>query len=142
VGKFFGLAGVRLGFVLASEFWLSAMSSSLGPWAVSGPAQFVGERALTDHRWQEEQRIVLTRLSSALETVLAQAFAQPVHGTSLFKTVHTPQAPAIFEALCQQGIYVRLCDENDALRFGIPHEQGLKRLEDTLHTVPVQQLLK
>jgi cobalamin biosynthetic protein CobC len=141
VGKFFGLAGVRLGFVLASESWLSAMSSSLGPWAVSGPAQFVGERALTDHRWQEEQRIVLTRLSSALETVLTQAFAQPVQGTSLFKTVRTPQAPAIFEALCQQGIYVRLCDEKDALRFGIPHEQGLKRLEDTLHTAPLQQLL-
>lgn len=142
VGKFFGLAGVRLGFVLASEPWLSAMSSSLGPWAVSGPAQFVGEQALTDHRWQEEQRIVLKRLSSALETVLAQAFAQPVHGTYLFKTVGTPHAPAIFEALCQQGIYVRLCDENDALRFGVPHEQGLKRLEYALHTAPIQQLLK
>ena len=141
VGKFFGLAGVRLGFVLASKSWLSAMSSSLGPWAVSGPAQFVGERALTDYRWQEEQRIVLTRLSSALETILTQAFAQPVHGTSLFKTVRTPQAPAVFEALCQQGIYVRLCDEKDALRFGIPDEQGLKRLENALNSSPVRQYL-
>lgn len=141
VGKFFGLAGIRLGFVLANETWLNAMALLLGPWAVSGPALFVGEQALADKRWQEEQRVVLWRLSSALQSTLKQLFTQPVHGTLLFKTVHTPNAPAIFDALCQQGIYVRLCDEKDALRFGIANEQGLIRLKDALHTSPIQRLL-
>ena len=141
VGKFFGLAGIRLGFVLANQDWLNAMALSLGPWAVSGPALFVGEQALADTHWQEEQRVVLCRLSSALQRVLKHAFTQTVQGTLLFKTVRTFHAPAIFEALCRQGIYVRLCDEKDALRFGIPDEQGLKRLENALHTAPVREYL-
>lgn len=141
VGKFFGLAGIRLGFVLANEDWLNAMALSLGPWAVSGPALFVGEQALADTHWQEEQRVVLCRLSRALQRILEHAFTQTVQGTLLFKTVRTFHAPAIFEALCRQGIYVRLCDEKDALRFGIPDEQGLKRLENVLNTAPVQEYL-
>ena len=141
VGKFFGLAGIRLGFVLANEDWLNAMALSLGPWAVSGPALFVGEQALANTRWQEEQRVVLCRLSSTLKSILKQASTQTVQGTLLFRTVRIPHAPAIFEALCQQGIYVRLCDEKDALRFGIPDEQGLKRLENALNSSPVRQYL-
>jgi cobalamin biosynthetic protein CobC len=36
-GKFFGLAGVRLGFVLAEPALLQALAELLGPWTVSGP---------------------------------------------------------------------------------------------------------
>ncbi|WP_240919908.1 threonine-phosphate decarboxylase CobD [Paraglaciecola sp. 20A4] len=141
VGKFFGLAGIRLGFVVAHDYWLKPIADVLGPWSVSGPAQYVGRQALTDRCWQQEQTTVLNRLSSALEGVLVQVFTRPIHGTTLFKTVITAQAPAIFEALCKQGIYIRLCDEKNALRFGIPNEQGLKQLESVLLSQPIQRLL-
>jgi cobalamin biosynthetic protein CobC len=141
VGKFFGLAGIRLGFVIASDDWLRPIAQTLGPWSVSGPAQYVGLQALTDTRWQQEQRSVLVRLSNALNTLLTRVFTHPVRGSSLFKTVLTPHAPALFDVLCQQGIYVRLCDEKNALRFGIPHEQGLLRLTYALQTQAIKRLL-
>ena len=141
VGKFFGLAGIRLGFVIARDYWLKPMADVLGPWAVNGPAQFVGIQALTDKRWQKEQRTALNHLSGRLESLLVEVFAQPIRGTSLFKTLLIPQAPALFHALCMQGIYVRLCDEKNALRFGIPDEQGLKQLESVLLSQSIQRLL-
>jgi cobalamin biosynthetic protein CobC len=41
-GKFYGLAGLRLGFVLAEPSLLNELHEGLGPWAVSGPARWVG----------------------------------------------------------------------------------------------------
>lgn len=140
VGKFFALAGIRLGFVIASDYWLIPIAHTLGPWSVSGPAQFVGLQALTDKPWQQAQRTELKRLSKTLEVLLTRVFTHPVRGTYLFKTVLTPHAPALFDALCQQGIYVRLCDEKNALRFGIPLEQGLRRLASALQTQAIKSL--
>ena len=38
--------------------------------------------------------------------------------------------------LCQQGILVRLCDEQDALRFGLPgDEQAWRRLTQALQAL-------
>jgi cobalamin biosynthetic protein CobC len=50
-GKFFGLAGVRLGFALAQPGLAEDFRSALGPWPVSGPALAIGERALADDAW-------------------------------------------------------------------------------------------
>jgi cobalamin biosynthetic protein CobC len=58
-------------------------------------------------------------------------------GSFLFKTIQHNNAPQIFKALCQQGVYVRLCDENNALRFGIPSEKQFSRL-----TKVIQNTLK
>ena len=132
VGKFFGLAGIRLGFVVASPKWLNLFAQTLGPWAINGPAQYVGTQALADNTWQQQQRQELKHLSSALASLLQQHFKQVPHGPLLFQTIHLPQAPQVFDALCQQGVYVRLCDEQNALRFGIPDEQGLLRLAEVL----------
>ena len=42
-GKFFGLAGVRLGFVLAERKLLKLLAEQVGPWAVSGATRVVGQ---------------------------------------------------------------------------------------------------
>ena len=42
LGKFFGLAGIRLGFAIGAEGVCRAIGQRLGPWAVSGPALEVG----------------------------------------------------------------------------------------------------
>lgn len=132
VGKFFGLAGIRLGFVSAHPSWLNIINSGAGPWQVNGPAQFIGEKALADKVWQIQQRQTLAGLSSALETLLVETFDVKVQGTTLFKTVKLNNAQQLFDQLCRQGVYVRLCDEKNALRFGVPTEQGLVVLAEVL----------
>lgn len=139
VGKFFGLAGIRLGFVAASPKWLNLFAQALGPWAINGPAQYVGAQALADNTWQQQQRHALTDLSLGLAGLLQQHFNQIPRGTLLFQTIHLPHAPQVFDALCQQGVYVRLCDEQNALRFGIPDKQGLLRLAQVLALLTVKR---
>src|SRR5208282_5560909 len=47
-GKFFGLAGIRLGFALAAPAIAMRLAAALGPWAVSAPALAVAAKALAD----------------------------------------------------------------------------------------------
>jgi cobalamin biosynthetic protein CobC len=56
-------------------------------------------------------------------------------GTALFQTVQCEEAELVFEYLCQQGIYVRLCDEKNALRFSIPQTQDMSRLQLALEQI-------
>jgi len=132
VGKFFGLAGIRLGFLSAHPQWLQALATLSSPWEVNGPAQYITEIALIDRRWQQQQLLTLTSLSTALEQLLMTTFACPVTGSVLFKTVLIANAPKVYALLCQEGVYVRLCDEQNALRFGIPDQNGLAKLTKVL----------
>ena len=65
-GKFFGLAGIRLGFVFAKRDLLRSMSGEIGLWQVNGPAQYIAEKALNDAHWQQQARSDIKR--SALKT--------------------------------------------------------------------------
>lgn len=135
-GKFFGLAGIRIGFLSAHQYWLDKLAQLSSPWEVNGPAQFIAEQALKDRNWQLKQQQALTKLAAKLELLLTETFIDcaksnslqkiTVSGCDLFKTLIHPQATEIHQSLCQQGLYVRLCDEKNALRFGIPtHEQNI-----------------
>ena len=62
-GKFYGLAGLRLGFALAAPTLVDRLDAMLGPWAVAGPALFIGEKALADRAWKEQ---TLARLAEAV----------------------------------------------------------------------------
>ena len=132
IGKFFGLAGIRLGFLSASPIWLNELAKLANPWEVNGPAQFVTQYALADSAWQQNQQADLQQLANKLSHLLQQTFNQAPKGTSLFQTIQLKNAPIVFDQLCQQGIYVRLSDEQNALRFGIPNEDELTRLRDAL----------
>lgn len=136
VGKYFGLAGIRLGFLSAHQQWLQALEKLSSPWEVNGPAQYITEIALLDKQWQQQQSLSLTTLSTALEQLLMATFDCPVTGSALFKTVQLANAPEIYALLCQQGVYVRLCDEQNALRFGIPDKSGLAKLASVLQQLP------
>ena len=134
-GKFFGLAGIRIGFLLASSYWCEAFKELLGPWQVNGPAQFIAQQALRDTRWQANQRKTLSRLRIAQENMLNQTFPHTIlhtiNGCDLFLTLYFHQkgtAKKLYHLLCQQGIYCRLADEQDTLRFGITTEESLGRL--------------
>lgn len=125
-GKFFGLAGIRIGFVLANRHWIAALTDSLGPWQVNGPAQFIAAQALSDKAWHKEQRKRLMQdrraMVDILQSTLNKNKLHHITHTDLFITIHFSQpqlAPQLFESLCQHAVYVRLCDDKQSLRFGI-----------------------
>jgi cobalamin biosynthetic protein CobC len=120
-GKFFGLAGMRLGFALAAPALAARLAAMLGPWAVSGPAVAVGAKALADMEWIEQTRTQLAQASQRLDAVLAAAALDIVGGTTLFRLVRTPAAKELFHHLGRSGILVRRFPNNAMwLRFGLP----------------------
>ncbi len=124
VGKFFGLAGLRLGFVLAERGLLQAIAARSGPWPVSGPAQYLGQRALADRDWQAGMRQQLPQQAGRLRDLLQAAGLEPAGGTALFCFVLHAEAADIQAALAALGILVRLfpadASGRPGLRFGLP----------------------
>ena len=133
-GKFFGLAGVRLGFALCAPPLAAGLAGRLGPWAVAGPALEYGMRALADRDWHAEMRATLAQDAARLDALLGAHGVQVAGGTSLFRFVRLASAPSLFDALGAQGILVRrFAAMPDALRVGLPgSEVEFQRLNDAL----------
>jgi cobalamin biosynthetic protein CobC len=133
LGKFFGLAGARVGFVLAWPALLARLNETLGPWPVAYPARHVARLALADETWQVGERRRLTRESTRLAELLDRHGLPPAGGTALFQWVKCERALAIREGLAQKGILVRGFDSPLGLRFGLPGaEAEWQRLEQAL----------
>lgn len=136
-GKFFGLAGARVGFVLAREVLRAALAESLGPWPIAGPARQLAALALNDERWQVQQRLRLNAASLRLAATLCDAGYEPDGGCALFQWLHNAQATALHEALATRGILTRLYREpTPSLRFGLPaSEPDWRRLHTALEKI-------
>lgn len=123
-GKFYGLAGVRLGFALGAPERVAAIEARLGPWAVSGPALHVAREALADENWRADMRARLKGEMMRLDARLSAAGLEIIGGTSLFRLVRSDRAGEIFQALGEAGILVRAFDERPRdLRFGLPGQE-------------------
>lgn len=123
LGKFFGLAGARVGFVLAEPALLTALDTLLGPWAVSAPSRWVARAALADTAWQQAARPALLAAGARLAALLRDHGLAPAGGTALFQWVRTPDAADWHERLARQGILTRLFADPPSLRFGLPHHE-------------------
>lgn len=123
LGKFFGLAGARVGFIFTDSELLRALEDELGPWTVTGPAQAVAAKALSDSAWQETTRSRLIDASNRLGRLLGEHGLAPSGGTALFQWVRTPQAASLHEQLAQRGILIRLFAAPTSLRFGLPGDE-------------------
>lgn len=133
VGKFFGLAGVRLGFVAAHAALLDQLADLLGPWAVSGPAQQIALQALTDCAWQNATRAQLLASGLRLRDLLA-SHGIGGSGSALFQWWPEAQAEAFWRHMAQRGIWVRLFRHAArGIRLGLPpDEAGWRRLSQAL----------
>ena len=118
LGKFFGLAGARVGFVFAACEKLAPLREVIGPWPLSGPARAVARLALADTPWQARTRAELIAAAARLAALLAPL--GEVTSTALFATVAIPQALPLFEHLARQAILTRYFPAHDLLRFGLP----------------------
>lgn len=137
VGKFFGLAGLRLGFVAAHADLLSTLENMLGPWAISGPAQTIACAALQDQPWQAASRHSLQQQGARLQSLLRDhGFSSS--GTALFQwcgdAALQGKTEQLWQHLAEQGIWVRLFrDAARGLRFGLPpDEAGWQKLTSSL----------
>ncbi|RAU20169.1 threonine-phosphate decarboxylase [Paramagnetospirillum kuznetsovii] len=137
-GKFYGLAGLRLGFAVAQPDLAERLGAMMGPWAVSGPALAVGATALSDAAWAVATRKRLAEAAARLAAVLTAAGFEIVGGTSLFQLARHSRAAEIYQHLGRAGILTRAFAERPRLlRFGLPDDQsGLDRLERALAAIP------
>ena len=132
-GKFFGLAGVRLGFVLAERKLLKLLAEQVGPWAVSGPTRVLGTACLQDTEGHARQRIRSDEASERLAALLTRCGFAPQGGCALFQWLITEHAEALHEFLARRGILLRLFSLNSSVRFGLPADAAQElRLEQAL----------
>lgn len=133
-GKFFGLAGVRLGFVLAPAPVVAALRDLLGAWPVSAAACAIGTAAYRDAGWIAAMRVRLAGDAADLEAMLARRGFRPVGACPLFRLIESDDAAALFERLARRAILTRpFADQSRWLRIGLPGDAAaLARLERAL----------
>ena len=133
LGKFFGLAGARVGFVFGDAPLRAALAEQLGPWTVSGPAQHAARQALDDLEWQRKMRTRLITEGAQLGDLLARHGAPAARGTALFRWVPTPDARAWHAHFTAHALLVRAFDTPPALRLGLPpNPSAWQRLDAAL----------
>ncbi|MDQ2090768.1 threonine-phosphate decarboxylase [Marimonas arenosa] len=156
LGKFWGLAGLRLGFAIGHpktlhdrgqsqlERWFGkgkpvtvsyenpALADLLGPWSVSGPALEVGARALADRPWAAATRARLAADAVRLDRLMAR-HGQLLGGTDLFRLYAVEDALAFQAGLAERHIWSRVFPYSETwLRLGLPAPHQWERLEAAL----------
>ena len=132
-GKFWGLAGLRLGFAIARPGTLAPLRDALGPWPVSGPALRIGTTALQDTAWISATRARLSDDAQRLDRQIARRGGALVGGTSLFRLYAVDDAAAWQDRLARHQIWSRVFPYSQSfLRLGLPPAEGWSRLEAAL----------
>ena len=121
IGKFWGLAGLRLGFAIGDPARIGALAEALGPWPVSGPALAIGARALFDRAWAEATRDRLAADARRLDTLLARHGARAIGGTDLFRLYEVESAAAWQARLARGRVWSRIFPYSTTwIRLGLP----------------------
>jgi len=120
LGKFFGLAGARVGFAIAHDSILSRLADTVGPWALAHPSRFVARATLADRDWQAAQRARLHGDGVRLQRLLAAAGLGEAGGTALFCYLARGDARELHELCARQGILLRYFAQPAAVRIGLP----------------------
>ena len=119
-GKFYGLAGLRLGFVVADERLVGRLKARLGDWPISADAIAAGLAAYADPDWADAARSRLARDAARLDRMLTRAGLTGTGGTSLFRLARAQDARAVFLRLAGAGVLCRPFEDPHLLRFGLP----------------------
>ena len=141
LGKFFGLAGVRLGFIFAHQSILQFLQSQLGPWSVNHVAQCLGSQALLDKPWHIKQTLRLQQNARQLQ----QAFSKwsGLLSSDYFVWIQTKNAESIHEHFAKAGIWTRLFSQPKSIRIGLPKNKNdwkelrkaIGEIETLYHTI-------
>jgi cobalamin biosynthesis protein CobC len=131
LGKFFGLAGLRVGFVVLHEPDASAWRRLLGDWPVSGPACEIAALALRDTAWIAATRARLAADRKRLDGIVGRAGLKLLGGTDLFGLFEGPDGIDLLDHFARAGILMRgLAAAPRRYRFGLPADEAAwRRLE-------------
>jgi cobalamin biosynthetic protein CobC len=137
LGKFFGLAGLRVGFVVVTEPDATAWRQLLGDWPVSGPACEIATSALRDTTWIAATRARLASDRKRLDGILSRAGLRSLGGTDLFGLFESPGETDLLDHFARAGILVRgFAGASRHYRFGLPAgEAAWRRLEEACATL-------
>lgn len=138
-GKFFGLPGVRLGFAIGEQAVIRRLQSHFGLWPISGPAIYLGQKALADEKWISDTRVKLKVEIERLKELLRGHGLQIAAQTDLYVLVHTGNAAALHDHLARRAIWTRSFAYNNSwLRIGLPpSDAALGRLDRALKDAPL-----
>jgi len=120
LGKFFGLPGARVGFVVGQAELLARLQALLGPWSVPGPSRWLASMAMADTAWQAAERTRLALQRDRLHGLLSRCGLSPAGGTALFQWVCRADAVDLHDCLARQGVLTRLFTAPASLRIGLP----------------------
>ena len=135
-GKFYGMAGLRLGFAISHPEIVARIENRLGPWAVSGPALHVASEALADDAWRRATQARLKADAARLDALLAGAGFSVFGGTLLFRMVRSDSAQSLFRHLGESGILTRrFAERPEDLRLGLPGPDDWPRVEEALASI-------
>lgn len=136
-GKFWGLAGLRLGFAIGDPAMIRALQDRLGPWSVAGPALTIGAAALQDLDWAEEAIEDLTEGAERLDQLMTTQNAQVVGGTPLFRLYDVENAAVWQDHLAKHHIWTRSFPYSDRwLRMGLPAPHHWPRVKAAIQAGP------
>ncbi|MBT8459587.1 MAG: threonine-phosphate decarboxylase [Boseongicola sp.] len=124
-GKFYGLAGLRLGFVLGMREVIAKLANLAGPWAVSGPALEVATSAYSDPVWQSNTRARLALDTARCDSIIKNAKWELIGGTALFRTYQTTDAKGAQHLLAKHHIWSRVFPYSPTwIRLGLPGSES------------------
>lgn len=124
-GKFYGLAGLRLGFAVGNGADVAALAAMSGPWPVSGAAIAIGQRALLDDAWAKETSGRLARDSVRLDAMVQSQGWRLVGGTPLFRLYETGDGLVAQDKLARGHIWSRVFAQKSTwLRLGLPGSEA------------------
>ena len=129
-GKFWGLAGLRLGFAIGDPALIAKLTDLLGPWQISGPALSIGAEAFSDPAWAEETRARLATDAQRLDTLITKNGAKLVGGTTLFRLYSVQDALTAQGQLAKHHVWSRIFPyAPDWIRLGLPAPDRWAQLE-------------
>ncbi len=132
-GKFFGLAGIRLGFVFAAQEILEQFKVHLPLWSINGPALHLAKSAFSDSDWQTEHLAKLVSCEQFTSELFKPLEHEQCFHQRLFSSYVLPKklALTLFERFYQAGILLRLIavsEDTSIIRIGrIQAEDKLAR---------------
>ena len=132
-GKFYGLAGVRLGFVLGPDDLIAKMQELCGPWPISGAAIEIGKKALADTDWQRATTQRLEADQKRLDALCEEAGWATLGGTTLFRLYETSNAQKAQIHLAKHKVWSRIFPYSSTwIRLGLPPENRWDQLKAAL----------
>lgn len=144
LSKAYGLAGIRVGFMVASEIIVDAINRARGPFNVNSLGQVAAIAALNDADYLAQS---LAHNAKALETLSKALTAHgarvyPSHANFVLADMGEPAKP-LFEALLRKGVIVRsghVLGLPNCLRISVGTDAEMVRFVEALEAVMKEKI--